>query len=456
VKNTLGNLDLQACLSKLENAGRLTRIQSEVDPVHELAGLAQKLEGGQVVYFEKVKGNSYPVVTGMFWNRENLATLFDCDAEQLPFILSDAVSSWQENPIVPIVIDEAPVQEIIQTTPNLYALPVPTHALEDGGPYFSCSVVLAKDPDTGVRNASVHRCMVVGPDRLTMLMDVGRHLRDYYERAEAKGQPLEITISNGVDPSVYFASVSPGSAAPLDKDELGIACALRGGPLELSRSLTVGVEGIANAQFCIEGDILPYLRESEGKFGEVTGYYATKDDRWVVNVKAITHRKKPIFHTLIPGKEVFNSVGLTGEASIFRIVSRQVPGVKAVYLSHGGCGFYHAIVQMEPKYPGMAKNAIMSTFAAFPPLQIVTVVNPDVDIFNAEEIQWAMATRFKPDEDTVILPKCFSHELNPATDQGYSAKIGFDCTVPLPKSPIYDRVKMLDVNLDNYSIKFDT
>jgi 2,5-furandicarboxylate decarboxylase 1 len=337
-----------------------------VDPVHELAGLAQKLEGGQVVYFEKVKGNSYPVVTGMFWNRENQ------------------------------------------------------------------------------------------PDRLTMLMDVGRHLRDYYERAEAKGQPLEITISNGVDPSVYFASVSPGSAAPLDKDELGIACALRGGPLELSRSLTVGVEGIANAQFCIEGEILPYLRESEGKFGEVTGYYATKDDRWVVNVKAITHRKKPIFHTLIPGKEVFNSVGLTGEASIFRIVSRQVPGVKAVYLSHGGCGFYHAIVQMEPKYPGMAKNAIMSTFAAFPPLQIVTVVNPDVDIFNAEEIQWVMATRFKPDEDTVILPKCFSHELNPATDQGYSAKIGFDCTVPLPKSPIYDRVKMLDVNLDNYSIKFDT
>ncbi|MHB1407739.1 MAG: UbiD family decarboxylase [Desulfitobacteriaceae bacterium] len=453
MNKTLGNLDLQACLKILDKTGRVARIESEVDLVHELAGVAYKLEGSRVALFEKVKGHSFPVVTGMFWNRGNLAELFGCTIEEFPFVIADAVTSWQENPIDPIVIDKAPVQEVVEATPNLYDLPIPTHALEDGGPYLSCCVVIAKDPDTGVRNSSVHRCMVVGPDRLTMLMDVGRHLRDCYERAEAKGQPLEITISNGLDPSVYFAAVIPSSAAPIDKDELGIACALRGGPLELSRSLTVGVEGIANAQFCIEGEILPYVREPEGKFGEVTGYYATKEDRWVVKVKAITHRKSPVFHTLIPGKEVYNSVGLTGEANIFRLVSRQIPGVKAVYLSHGGCGFYHAIVQMEPKFPGMAKNVIMATFAAFPPLQMVTVVNPDVDIYNAEEIQWAMATRFKPDEDIVLLPKSFGHELNPSTDGGLGTKIGFDCTVPMPKPSAYERLKMLDVNLNNYLIR---
>lgn len=453
MQKTLGNVDLQDCLTILEKAGRVVRIKSEVDPVHELAGVAYQLEGRQVALFEKVKGNTFPVATGMFWNRENLAQLFGCTVEELPFVIAGAVSSWQENPITPIVVDKAPVQEVVQDTPNLYALPIPTHALEDGGPYLSCSVVIAKDPDTGVRNASVHRCMVVGPERLTMLMDVGRHLRDYYERAEAKGQPLEITISNGVDPSVYFAAVIPSSAAPIDKDELGIASALRGAPLELSTSLTVGVEGIANAQFCIEGEILPYVREPEGKFGEVTGYYSTKEDRWVVKVKAITHRKNPVFHTLLPGKEVFNSVGLTGEANIFQLVSRQIPGLKAVYLSHGGCGFYHAIVQMEPKFPGMAKNAIMATFAAFPPLQMVTVVNTDVDIYNTEEVQWAMATRFKPDEDIVLLPKCFGHELNPSTDGGFAAKVGFDCTVPLPKTSAYERVKMLNVNLSDYLVQ---
>ncbi len=453
MNKTLGNLDLQQCLGKLEESGRLARVITEVDAKHELAGLAKKLEGGPAALFERVQGYTDPVVAGLFWNRENLAALFDCTPQQLPFIFADAVSMWQNNPLEPLIVSAAPVQEVVQPQPNLQALPVPTHALEDGGPYFSCSVVIAKDPDTGVRNTSVHRCMVAGPDRLTMLMDRGRHLRDYYERAEAKGQPLEITISNGVDPSVYFAAVTPGSAAPIDKDELGIASALRGCPIELSQSKTVGVEGIANAQYVIEGEILPHLREPEGKFGEVTGYYAELDDRWVVNVKAITHRTRPIFHTLIPGKEVFNSVGLTGEANIFHLVARQVPGVKAVHLNHGGCGFYQAVVQMEPKAPGMAKNAIMAAFSAFAPLQSVTVVNEDVDIWNPEDVQWAMATRFRPDEDLVVISNTFGHELNPATKNGLGAKIGFDCTVPLPKSPNYVRVKMQEVDLSKYNIK---
>ena len=84
-------------------------------------------------------------------------------------------------------------------------------------------MVIAKDPDTGVRNASIMRCMITGRDRMTCLMDIGRHLRDYYERAEARGEPLEITINNGVDPAVHFASVVPAVAAPIELDELGIA-----------------------------------------------------------------------------------------------------------------------------------------------------------------------------------------------------------------------------------------
>lgn len=453
MKKVLGNMDLQQCLDKLDRAGRVARVLTEVDPVHELAGVAGRLEGDRVVLFEKVKGYAYPLTMGLFWNRENLAELFNCTARELPFVVADAVDSWHSRPVDPVMVERAPVQEMVQKNPNLYELPVPTLALEDGGPYFSCSVVIARDPDTGVRNTSVHRLMVAGKDRLTMLMDVGRHLRDYYERAEARGKPLEITISNGVDPAVYFAAITPGSSAPLDKDELGIASALRGCPVELSRSLTVGVEGIANAQFVIEGEILPAVREPEGPFGEVTGYYATRENRWVVKVKAITRRARPIFHSLLPGKEVFNSPGVTGEASIYRMLSRLVPGVKAVYLSHGGCGFYHAVVQMEPKAPGLAKNAITAAFGIFPPLQMVTVVNSDVDIYNADDVQWAMATRFKADEDLVVLPKSFGHELNPASNNGYGAKIGFDCTVPLPKTKAYERVKMKEVDLSHYQIK---
>ena len=120
-------------------------------------------------------------------------------------------------------------------TPDLYDLTIPKLALEDGGAYFSNCVVIAKDPDTGVRNTSIHRLMVTGKNRLGLLMDVGRHLRSYYERAEAKGEPLEITINNGVDPAVYVCATYPGTS--ISDDELGVAATLNGGePVRLSRS----------------------------------------------------------------------------------------------------------------------------------------------------------------------------------------------------------------------------
>lgn len=445
--------DLQACIAHLELTGNLAKVKTPVNLVHELAGIARRFEGRQTVLFEKIATSNIPVFTGLYWNRAALAGIFGCSAERLPFLLSEAVANWRQKPVAPIVVEKGPATEVVMDRPDLGKLPVPTHALDDGGAYFDCSVVIAKDPDTGVRNLSIHRMMVTGPQRITMLMDVGRHLRDYYERAERRGQPLEITISNGIDPSVYMASVVPGSAAPIDTDELGIASELLGRPLALVKSRTVAVEGIANAQFIIEAEILPGIREAEGPFGEVAGYYGKRDNRWVVQVKSISHRKSPIFHTLLPGKEVYNSVGLMGEANIFNLVSRQVPGIQAVYLSHGGGGFYHAVVQIKKVYEGTQRNAILATMSAFPSLKQVIIVDDDVNIFDAEDVEWAMCTRFHPDRDIILVTKAFGHELNPVTESGLTSKIGFDATAPFPMPNEYRRVKFQTLDLAKYDIK---
>lgn len=445
--------DLQTCIRYLQQSGNLATVTSSVSPAYELAGIAYQFEGRQAVLFERVAGSDYPVFTGLYWNRSALAGIFGCPTERLPFLLSDAVASWRQQPVAPVVVEKAPATEVVMGNPDLRLLPVPTHALDDGGPYFDCSAVIAKDPDTGIRNVSIHRMMVTGPQRLTMLMDIGRHLRHYYERAERQGRPLEITVSVGIDPSVYMAAVVPGSAAPIETDELGIASTLLGRPLELVKSRTVDVEGVANAQFIIEGEILPHIREDEGPFGEVAGYYAKRDKRWVVQVKSISHRKVPIFHTLIPGKEVYNSVGLMGEANIFNLVSRQVPGITAISLSHGGGGFYHAVVQIKKRYEGTQRNAILATMAAFPSLKQVTVVDDDVNIYDPEDVEWAMATRFHPDRDIILIHKAFGHELNPVTEQGLTAKIGFDATTPFPMPSEYRRVKFQQVNLSEYAIR---
>lgn len=444
-------MDFKDCLEKLEEAGRLAHVRTEVDPAYELAGVAARLEGGKVLQFDRVKGSDWPIVTGMWWNRDNLATLFDTTAEEMPFLFAAAVSALHADPVAPVVVENAPAQQVTAERPDLGQIPVPTLALKDGGPYFSNCILIAKDPDTGVRNTSIHRLMVTGPDRLGLLMDAGRHLRDYYERAEARGESLEITINSGVHPAYYVAATTPSAAAPIDVDELAVASYLLGEPARLCRSRTVAVEGIADAQMILEAEILPCVREPEGPFGEVSGYYATREDRWVVRVKAITTQRDPVLHILHPGREVWNSVGLGVEANLFQTVGKQVRGLKRVYLSHGG-SHYHAVLQMDPPCNGMSKTAILAAFAAFPDLQMVTVVNSDVDITDAEDVERAMATRCDPAKDIVVIPGAWGHALNPVVKDGVAAKMGFDCTCPLPRSPQYDRVAFRNVCLEDYDI----
>ncbi|MBP3729841.1 MAG: UbiD family decarboxylase [Mailhella sp.] len=390
-------------------------------------------------------------MTGLWWNRDNLASIFGCETEKLSFLFADAVAALHSNPVEPVIVDKAPAQSFVMDEPDLGKIPVPTHALKDGGPYFSNCVVIARDPETGIRNTSVHRLMVTGRNRLGLLMDVGRHLRNYYERAEAMGKPLEITINNGPHPAYYVAAITPSAAAPIDVDELAVASYLLGEPARLCRSLTVSTEGIADAQMIMEAEILPYVREPEGPFGEVSGYYASREDRWVVNVKAITLNRAPVIHMLHPGREVWNSVGLGVEANMFQSISRQVPGLKKIYLTHGG-SHYGVVLQMDPPKNGMAKNAILAAFAAFPPLQMVRVVNSDVNIYDPEDVERAMVTRCDPANDIVIIKNAFCHELNPTVKDNIGAKIGFDCTYPVPKPARYEKISYRPVDLDSYEI----
>ena len=139
--------------------------------------------------------------------------------------------------------------------------------------------------------------MVTGKNRFTLLLEELGHVMDYYKRAEAKGEALEITVNNGVDYPVLMAGAVPASAAPLGADELGIVSQMRGAPVELIKAQTVDVEAIANAQFVIEGRILAKVREPEGPYAEVTGYYADRQERWVMEVTALTRREAPVFNS---------------------------------------------------------------------------------------------------------------------------------------------------------------
>jgi 2,5-furandicarboxylate decarboxylase 1 len=445
--------DLGQIVDWLDQRGRLTRVTSTVDPVHELAGIAAKLEGQPAaVLFEQVAGHAIPVLTGLYWSRALLADLLGEPELELPAFVAGCIAEWQRQPVAPVVVEDGPVVEVTETEVDLARLPIPTHALQDGGPYFDAAVVIAKDPETGVRNASIQRFMVVDRATMTINIDAGRHLGSYLDKAAARGEALPFTLNVGVGPGVHFAAATPSEAAPIDSDELGIASAFQGEPLALVAGRHSAVEMIAHAMIALECEMIPGELADEGPFAEVTGFYATRAPRPVVHVKAIHRRARPIFHTILSGAEVWNSVGLLGEANVLALLQRQVPGVRDVYFSHGGCGFYHCVVAMRPVRAGWSKQAIMAAFAAFPPLKMVTVVDDDVDIRKAADVEWAMTNRLDPLDGVITIPACFGHGLNPSFPDYLGTKIGFDCTRPFPYTGEHDRAAYCKVDLADHEL----
>ncbi len=441
--------DLATIIEDLDAKGRLLRVRSEVDLRHDLAGIAARLEGGpRAVLFERVKGHDAPVFTGLYWSRALLGDLLRQEERALPGYVADCIKRWQQRPIDPVLVEDGPVLEVTQKRVDLAALPIPVHALKDGGPYVDAGVVIAIDPETGVRNASIQRFMVQNHNTLHINIDAGRHLELYLDKAAALGRALSFSLNIGVGPGLHFAAATPAEAAPADTDELGIASEFHGAPLELVKGTTLPVHMVAHAMYALECEMIRGQQGEEGPFAEVTGYYAKRSPRGVVHVRAIHHRKRPVFQTILSGIEVWNSVGLLGEANVLALLQRQIPGVRDVYFSHGGCGFYHAIVQIAQKRGGWSKQAIMAAFAAFPPLKMVTVVDDDVDIRNASDVEWAMATRLDPKDGIIRIEKVFGHGLNPSFPDYMGTKLGFDCCRPWPHTYEYDRAAYKPMSLE--------
>lgn len=447
-------VDLNTCIEFLESAGNLVRVKSEVDLEYDLAGIAKRFEGKKCILFEKVKGSEFPVFMGLLWNRDIVGSVFGVPKEKIPFVLASGIGPWKKDKsaLPEQILKRGPANEVIIRDPDLYKLPIPIHALKDGGRYLDSSVVVVKNPETGIPNISIHRLMVTGKDRISFLIDPGRHLGAYLDIMEKRNQPLEVTINNGIGLAPWLVSALPRQG----DGKYRIAHHILGRPINFIEAQTVDVPAYADAQFVIEAEILPNVREEEGPFAEVTGYYATRDKRWVMRVKAITHRKKPIFHSLLSGQEVWNAVGFTAEAKIFVTVKKEIPQLKAVYLNPGGCGFYGAVVQIEKDREGLGKEVIDATFKAFIPLQRVVVVDSDVNLYDPIDVNWAITTRFNPDTNMVIMKNQWGHILNPMVKvkpdgkSGTVTKVGIDATAPYPRTSRFERVSFKEVDLQNY------
>jgi UbiD family decarboxylase len=489
MKQDINVLDLRSALELLRNIpGQLIETSEPVDPHAELSGVYRYVGAGGTVQrptrigpamiFNHVKGHEdAKVAIGLMSSRERVALLLGTEPEKLGHLLREGV----KNAIAPVTVsaDKAKCQEVVHfATEEDFDLrklvPAPTNTEEDAGPYITLGMCYASDPETGKSNVTIHRLCLQGKDELSIWITPGaRHIGDFYQKAEAAGKPLPISISIGVDPAISISSCFEPPTTPLGFDELSIAGAIRKQPVEMVNCLTIGERAIANAEYVIEGEILPFVRVREdqntntGKaMPEFPGYTGPAASSMpVIKVKAVTHRTNPIMQTCIgPSEEHVNMAGIPTEASILDMVERAMPGrLLNVYAHTSGGGKYLAVMQFKKSVPsdeGRQRQAALLAFSAFSELKHVILVDEDVDPFDSNDVLWALNTRYQGDIDTVFIPGVRCHPLDPSEtpeynpmlrDRGLSCKVIFDCTVPYKLKEDFQRAAFKEVDVRKFA-----
>lgn len=263
---------------------------------------------------------------------------------------------------------------------DLYSLPIPHHALHDGGAFITGGVTVSNDPDDRARgNLGYNRFQVL--DRRTFGMNINewRDVGRFFSKKERLGEPLPCAIAIGLDPALMIAA---GVKYP--DDELKIAGAIRGAPIEVARGVTVDVDIPAHAEWVIEGHILPNVRRGEGPLAEFHGYYGEVWQSPVFEVTAVCHREGAIWQTIIPGWSEHIYIGnvLPREPMLFKAVKHIAPTVKAVHIPPYTNGFM-VVVQLEKSNPAQPRNAAMAVFGAHLNPRVCVVVDPDINILRS-------------------------------------------------------------------------
>jgi 2,5-furandicarboxylate decarboxylase 1 len=419
--------DLRSFLEQVKRK-RPTDVQvvtRAVDPAYELTALVVKLEKERkqrpILLFEKVNGTSLPVLTNVHASRSRLAEAIGCAPEAMLRTYLRAM----ERPVAPRVVATGPVKEVVErgAAVDLYGLPQIVHHEGDAGPYITSAISFAKDPASETWNCAYNRLMIQGRDTTSIHLTLGKHLWEFQQVAEQRGEPLPLALVIGVHPAIALGALAIGS---IDEDERAIMGALLGEPLELVKCETSDVLVPAHAELVLECEILPGKRTAEGPFGEFTGYSLGERQREVVKVRAITRRRDAMFQDItVAHLDHMLLSTIPMEANLYRAVRAMVPSIRAVRVPAP----FTCYVSIEQRLTGQAKNAIMAVFGADLYMKRVVVVDHDVDVFDDRQVTWAIATRCQPDRDITVVTNARGSDLDPSSrEDGYTAKWGVDAT----------------------------
>jgi 2,5-furandicarboxylate decarboxylase 1 len=413
---------------------QVLRIAEPVDRKLEMTSTVlelDRLNKSPIVIFEKVSGFDMPVITNIAANRSLLAACLGVDVKHLPTAFRERCQTY----IKPELVSTGAWNEVVLEGEDvdLTKLPIPHQFSVDAAPYITAGQITARDPETGVDTTGFHRLMLKGRNRLGVSLHSRRRMYEFHRRAEARGEALPAAIVLGVHPLHYMGSMV--YAYPPNVRKFDIIGGLFGEPYRLAKCGVSDIEVPAGAEIVIEGEILANDREPEGPFGEFTGYASYRSTQNVFVAKRIRMRRDAYFHSIVAGmaRDHILISCVTREGEILNALRRNLPNVRAVHVPHSTCGAFLAIVSMKKIAEGEPKMAMLTALGTELYTKQVIVVDDDVDIFDMDDVMWAVATRVRAERDVFMVPGVKSAIIDPTSDPNNFTvtKWGIDATAPL-------------------------
>jgi len=442
---------LREYVAALEARGRVLRVKEVDQDNYEGTALMFRLidefgaDRAPAVLFEKIKINGEwqegPMLANLFCGWDTAAMVYgvekitDNQKEMYRAVINkmsryvDEGGKWKQ--IKPVTVDKskAPCKEVIITGDDVDITKYPwfKNNPADAGRYVNTGAVFTEDPRLG-RNVGTYRCQVKGKNKIGVNAGVSQHGGIHLAMAKRRGEKVkQVAVVLGTDPIVY--AMSSTKLADFGEDELDFAGGFLGKPVELVKCETSDLLVPANAEMIIEGEVPTGEMEEEGPYGEMFGYLGRENRTFYMNIKAITHRKNPIFYNSFTGMTKTTHM-VPWQAGTFFRLKKVIPNMVDMYKPHEAIGM--TVLSINKRFPGQG-IAAGQIAAASPTDKIIVVVDNDVDVMNINEVLHAMATRWQPHPASLIIPQANTFMVDPSLPRRFvTSKIIIDATRQLP------------------------
>ena len=418
--------DLRNYLNLIKKSKDLKIIKKPVSKKFEIAGITAKVNDSYAVLFENVKNSDFRVVSNLVGTRKRFAQAVGGNEDTIHQKVITAIKKSKK----PKIAQKGKFLENSST--DACILPVITHFEKESGPFITSSIVYAKNPETGKQNSSFHRLMPIDKRHFSIRMVEGRHLHRCFIDAKEHGEDLKVSITVGVHPAI---SIAGAYQEDWGKDEINIANAILNNKLTVSKCPYSGLHVPSGSEIVMEGRILKNKTRKEWMV-EMLKTYDHKREQSVFELERLYYRNNPIFHDVLAGyAEHRLLMGMPIESKLNGELKKAFPQTRTVSMTNGGCNWLHAVVQIKKKAESEPKKIIKKTFETHRSLKQVTIVDDDINPNSAEEVEYALATRFQADKDLIIMKNLRGSSLDPSSDQKNlkTAKMGIDATKSFSK-----------------------